>query len=297
MKAEESFVIDVDPPELTPPALRVVILPNRGQWEANGFTEDDEKYARVGIEQQGIYLYRENRMLTAAQWMDTGRRETHINTLRVELDFTEDLDELFALDMKKSQVNPRADFTAELKRRLERFRREADRRSRTQKSEAAAGAGRGGASETTIRKAEEDLALAKVETTSDGTVLLANRQGLHTIVDKGTPVSEIVRIIPAGEPDEDLSIVREPSLPNGVLWEPTLANGKTQVRLNVGHDWYEKAYVPNAENASLAQALDFLLFAVAQAEVNNTDDSLRDAFEDFRIDISRNLRRLVRDLL
>jgi hypothetical protein len=41
--------------------------------------------------------------------------------------------------------------------------------------------------------------------------------------------------------------------------------------------------------------LDYLLWALAQAEINNTDGNSQ-MFEDFKIEVSRNLRRLVEKL-
>ena len=39
-----------------------------------------------------------------------------------------------------------------------------------------------------------------------------------------------------------------------------------------------------------------MLWALAQAELNNVNDENKDAFEEFRIEVSRNLKKLVADL-
>ncbi len=300
IKPEADFEFDaVEPKSLPQPKIRVVILPNKGMWEEAGYTLDDEKYAAVGLENQGIYLYRESRMLQAARWMGAGARETHLNALRVELDFTEELDDVFSLDMKKSQVNPSPEFTAELKKAMARFRREADRRQRKKASEAAAGAGRGGPTEAAITRLGGTLKVSTGGVGDDGSIVLTNNTGFHTVVDAaGAVVSDMVRIVPSTPLDKGLNIVRVESLPNAVLWEATMGdNGSTQVRLNVSHPWYVKAYVPNAENSALAQAIDFILFALGQAELNNMDDALKEVFEEFRVEVSRNLNRLVSHLV
>ncbi len=300
IKPEADFEFDVvEPKSLPQPKMRVVILPNKDMWEKAGYKLDDEKYADVALEKQGIYLYRENRMLQAANWMGTGSKETHINTLRVELDITEEHDDFFSLDMKKSQVHPSPEFTAELRKRMARFRREADRRQRKKASDAAAGAGRGGPTEAAITRLGGTLKVSAGGVGDDGSIVLTNNTGSHTVVDAaGVVVSDMVRIVPSTPLDKGLNIVRVESLPNAVLWEATMGNnGSTQVRLNVSHPWYVKAYVPNAENSALAQAIDFILFALGQAELNNTDDMLKDAFEEFRVEVSRNLNKLVSHLV
>jgi hypothetical protein len=86
------------------------------------------------------------------------------------------------------------------------------------------------------------------------------------------------------------------SLEHRVLWEPALINGKPGVTLNTGHPYYIKAYLPNKGDSIVVQALDFLLWALAQAEVNNISEDSREAFEEFRIEVSRNLVKLVADL-
>ena len=66
--------------------------------------------------------------------------------------------------------------------------------------------------------------------------------------------------------------------------------------MNTGHPFYTKAYLPNKANSPVVQALDYLLWALAQAELNNVNADNKDAFEEYRIEVSRNLKKLVADL-
>ena len=66
--------------------------------------------------------------------------------------------------------------------------------------------------------------------------------------------------------------------------------------INVSHDWFKRAYMPLQENSVFCQSVEFLLFALAQAELNNTNSELDEDFRQFRIEVSRNLRKLVSDL-
>ena len=75
-----------------------------------------------------------------------------------------------------------------------------------------------------------------------------------------------------------------------------LAATRSRQQSNAGHDWYRKAYIPVAGNQPLVQALEFLFYALAQAEMNNTNSQLDEAFEEFRVEVSRNLKKLVKDL-
>ena len=96
--------------------------------------------------------------------------------------------------------------------------------------------------------------------------------------------------------DKSLVISTEPTLDNGVLWEAAILNKEDGAVLNTGHPYYQKVYLPNKDNTVVIQALDFLLWSLAQAELNNVNDENVDAFEEFRVEVSRNLKKLVADL-
>ena len=90
----------------------------------------------------------------------------------------------------------------------------------------------------------------------------------------------------------------EEALPHGVLWLPGLGagQGNTQVTISTTHDWYKKTYLPNASNTNFVEAIEYLFFALAQAELNHVDIDMHPELEELRIEVSRNLARLVSDL-
>jgi len=65
--------------------------------------------------QQGFYLYRRRRLIVAGDWFDRGTKpEEHHKLARVRVEFNQDLDETWALDVRKAKARPpvslRADF-------------------------------------------------------------------------------------------------------------------------------------------------------------------------------------------
>ena len=86
------------------------------------------------------------------------------------------------------------------------------------------------------------------------------------------------------------------SLEDGVLWQPGVSNGEHQAHLNIEHEWYRKCYYPSLTESKTTDAIHYLLYSLAVAELNNTDLFLNDSFEQFRVEVSRNLKKLVKHL-
>jgi hypothetical protein len=55
-------------------------------------------------------------------------------------------------------------------------------------------------------------------------------------------------------------------------------------------------YGPNLENANLIQGLDFLLWGLAEAELSTFNDNTQEQYEEMRNQVSRILKKLVKEL-
>jgi hypothetical protein len=207
------------------------------------------------------------------------------------------LDEIFGVGIKKSGVHLDPNLTDQLRKLLAPVRREADTRSRKGNVGSTIAAGnRKRPSEVTIDRLKKNLTAATVESSEDGSVSVLNNTGIVTVVDQKGHETGIVTIV-TDEETAGLNIVVEDNLSDGVLWEARLhTSNLIQAHINAGHDWYRKAYLPNATNSPLVQSIEYLFYALAQAEVNNTNLELDEMFHDFKIEVSRNLRKLVKDL-
>lgn len=273
--------------------LRAYILPRKDEYQS----DEARTEARIGIDRQGIYLYRENRMIEGPEWLGTGATETHLNTLRVDLSFPGQLDEVFGVGIKKSGVHIDPSLIEALRQLLTPVRREADRLSRKGKTLASKEGGAGTRpTERTITRLKGSLTVPTVEQTPDGAISLKNNAGEVVVRDDSGKETGIVTIV-VDDDEQALSVVRHDTLEDGALWEARYANAAgIQVALNAGHAWYRKAYLPNAADSNLVQAIEYLFYALAQAEMNNTDTDAHETFAEFRIEVSRNLKKLVKDL-
>jgi len=91
--------------------------------------------------QQGFYLYRRRRLIVAGDWFDRGTKpEEHHKLARVRVEFDQDLDATWALDVRKAKARPPANLRDDFVRiaRATRNRGEEVYRSRGRRSVGAA---------------------------------------------------------------------------------------------------------------------------------------------------------------
>lgn len=273
--------------------LRAFIIPRKDEVEDLQAWQE----ARVSLERQGIYLYREDRLIDGPSWLGTGAPETHINNLRVELSFDAQMDPVFGVGIKKSGVHIDEAIVEQLIDILGPLRREANKRSRAGNArDAAVGAVTTRPTEVTLGRLKGKLTVPSVTRGADGSVIMTNKTGDVEVVGSDGQPSGIINVT-VDEEFSEMNVVRRESLKDAVLWDMSLStNNILQVELNAGHDWYQKAYLPVASNSTIVQAIEFLFYALAQAELDSTDAENQAMFEELRVDVSRNLRKLVKDL-
>ena len=261
--------------------IRLFRIPNGGEWPSG----EREKAARVLNDNQGVYVYRENRLIHGPDWLGEFRKEPHYNLARVELSFGHQLDEAFKVDIKKSKIELAPALKAELRKYFVQVRTAAEnvRRGKVAADAVKGGNGLHSAADKTIDNRAGQLATANIESVNaDGSAQVTNKLGTS---------KRVIRIVAGGQ-GQAMRIEPVESLPDAVLWMPSIIENRPAVSLNCSHDFYSKVYLANKDRQNVIEALDFMLWSLAQAELNNIDDSNRIAFEEFRIETSRNLRRL-----
>lgn len=211
--------------------------------------------------------------------------------MRVELSFDHTLDDAFQVDIKKSRILLDEQLYEWLREKfMSGPRREAETRYRRGAASAATGAG------VLLHTPSSSVLQQKAPSLANATVSVIDaKTGEVEVSNKSGKTTATIRIINS-QGTGPVYVRTAETLENGVLWEATLDNSANAVTLNTGHPFYAKAYLPNKKNSPLVQALDYLLWALANAELSNINDDTKDAFEEFRIEVSRNLKKLVADL-
>ena len=285
--------------------------PKEGKIQLTGFifphprTISDAEHAKmikkaIGVEKQGIYFYRENRLIDGPVWVGGLGRETHLNRLRVEFDYESTIDHLFTVDIKKKNILIHDQILDELVDELIPLRRQADKESREPVDNITDPLNGPSAANTSIKEKEgslvtPDLVADGKKVTMTNNTTAGNEQLVLTDLN-GAPNTDIGVAISSGPKEEYVGY--EVSTLNASLWEPALIPGEKNIRviINRRNNWFLKTLQQYAANDPLLTAFEFLFYALAQAEMNNIHEDHAHIFEDFRVEVTRNLNRLVSDL-
>ena len=268
--------------------IRAYVLPRREEFP----NEERRRAAKLVSHMQGLYIYREQRLIHSADWLGMFQREPHVTLLRVEFSFDHKLDGAFQLDIKKSQIILNDELWKALKDQiLAAPRREAIRRYREGRKKDISDKSREGvhdASNVSIRSKEAEIGGPKVniQDPDTGDVTVDNAYGTTSLR---------LKISSASKPGE-VFVQPADDVPDGFLFEPALIEQRKAVRINTRHPYYHKVYVPNYDRSVTVQGIDYLLWALCVAELSSTTDQTMEILEAMRFDISRTLRKLVEDL-
>ena len=109
------------------------VLPARNEFASQ---EDFDAAGGLGRwnRQQGIYAYREDRLLQAGGWCGIRTLDEHTKLARVSLDFGNDADHAFGVDVAKRRISLPADLKELLERPISTLCREAQARYRATES-------------------------------------------------------------------------------------------------------------------------------------------------------------------
>lgn len=267
--------------------IRAFVLPRKEDFQ----DQELAKRARIGNDMQGIYVYRENRMIHGPDWMDMFRKEPHFTLCRVELSFDHKLDDAFKVDIKKSRILLATELYDWLRDKfLSGPRREAEAISR--KGQVA----KAGAASALLHSSSNNAIHSKANALKSANLNEYNGQtGIATVQNKSGKAHIKIKVLEADSPNE-LHIRPVPQINDGLLFEPAYISGNQGVQVNTSHPFYSKVYIPNRDSSVTIQGLDSLLWALCVAELGCISDETKRKFEEMRFEVSRLLRNLVEDM-
>jgi hypothetical protein len=277
--------LDIDLPNGKSGAVKVrgYILPRKEKFS----TPEAATRARINNDNQGIYIYRENRLIHGPDWQGIYRSEPHYSLARIEFSFNHDLDDMLEVDVQKSKINLETDIKAFLEDHvLPQIRTFASQRYRDGQIAGTTLRSKGlhNSANVMVGQVEEDVSEVKIVTTnqSTGEATLENRNGEFTI-----------RLLKPEESKKDEPFITpQESLRDGVLWEPVISENRKAVALSMSHPFYNRVYLPSKQKDVVIQSFDYLIWALALGEMNTMNDKVKHFYEQLRIDVGRILRHL-----
>ena len=281
------LLINVDDEGKFPVTLTAYVLPRQIDFSTSKAKED----AKISVNTEGFYVYRENRLIHYGDWLGMYSNEPHYSLLRVEFSFGAELDSAFNVDIKKSRILPAEEIIDWIKNSfIAAPRREANDRYRDNKAKQVEKSAKDYNAHASSNKNIDDKAAAveesKMTPIGENEVSLTNQNGTfnHKIeIVSGTKTGEM-RILPVDD------------LEYGNLWKPCIADGKHAIKINQKHPFYQKVYYPVLGQSTMVAGMDALLWALAEAENSTVNPQTEEYYEDMRTAVSKQLKKLLADL-
>lgn len=255
----------------------------------NDLTTEEQESVRYGLDNQGFYIYREDRLIWHDGWPHRMyQKESKITRLRVELTFTHELDEVFSIDFRKSRVIIPVDIRRKLQELIAPWRQALLKAQ----SNTITSTGTGdsvpthGPANNAIGKQSKHTKNADIKIDGD----------LVTIRNQNQPKPVLIPDIRVYE-DKTVRVHEENSLTGDSLWEPSCdKEGNTCVTLGRSHPYFAKMYNVCRDNVEAVKALDMLLWSLANAEHGEFAETNQHTLKGYRHKVSETLRFLSLEL-
>lgn len=252
------------------------VIPSQNELNA-----EERDYVRYSLDNQGIYIYREGRLIWHDGWPHRMyKKESKITRLRVELNFSHELDDVFSIDFRKSRVIIPVEIREELKRLIAPWRQEL---LKGQERLVSANTKRvHGPADKAIDKHKKHTKNSDIKVDGE-MVTIRNQNQMNPIVIEGIRVYE----------DKTVRVHEEESLLGDDLWEPSCDDeGNTCVTLGKSHPYFHKMYNVCKDNVEAMKALDMLLWSLSNAEHGEFSETNQHTLKGFRQKVSQTLRYL-----
>lgn len=271
------------------------VVPSRDELKTNSDLEAVFPQKIAPDSMQGLYIYRENRLIHWGDWCGLHKTEFHYRLCRVELSFDAFLDDCFSVDFQKSKVSLDKIIEEWLKTEvLPEARRIADERYRK-------GIVSTSTSTSTVTHSRSNKTISKFEDSDSKRQFSVkeNARGERTISSKkGRSFTEKIPESSYSKAKANVRTVE--GLPDDALWRAGVFNDggipRTYVEINSSHPFYQHAYYACKGNPNAIRCLDYLLWSLAQAEYATKDTDSKENYEDMILEVSRTLRALADDL-
>jgi hypothetical protein len=251
----------------------------------NDLSAAEQDFVRYGLDNQGIYIYREDRLIWNDGWPHRMyKKESKITRLRVELVFSHELDDVFSIDFRKSRVIIPVEIRRQLQTLIAPWRQAL-----------LAVSPKNGPKHTGPTHGPANNAIDKQKDRTKNADIKVDGKEV-TIRNPNQPKPTVITDIRVYA-DKTVRVHEEESLMGDNIWEPSCdIDGNTCVTLGRSHPYFLKMYGVCKDNIEAMKALDMLLWSLANAEHGEYSDANKHTLKGFRQKVSESLRYLSLEL-
>ncbi|MDO8585764.1 MAG: ATP-binding protein [Armatimonadota bacterium] len=268
--------------------VRIVKLPNLSQ--------DMNKELGINQQNQGFCLMRNNREIGCGSWYGLwGEKHPDLNRVRGEIFFPGVLDDVVGVDFTKQSPKFKQSLIDQLRDKvyndISRLKNQNAKERKTEKD-----------SQVSHSEAEQLIA-QKANLLPRTRIEIERRERDKKERELREREEEARQPGRSRVPRKTQEVLREPKLPcrfltqpmtsAGPIFDAEVANGVLTIYWNRDHVFYERFVLDNKDNPSMLVASDFLVFALAKAELGYTDENTKGVLEDIRGTLSSVMRQLL----
>jgi hypothetical protein len=249
--------------------------------EKDGFSTRQAWEAAKGLlhwnDSQGLYVYRNDRLIHYGGWLRVRSKSEHTKYARVCVDFDDSLDEMFGLTVDKQKIDLPPTVKTFIEEKTISACRIAKTRSEKRRPDSSVNRASNKIAQEVFTHALKKHGI-KTSLHYDDRVKVVNLNG-HEIYN-----SNISRFL------QD-STVEPGDVSDGRLWElcPFIGN-KFKVALNKNHPFYSEVY--DSGNPGLIKYIDCIISSIAYAELRIRTKESSVIFTEIRDSISETLRNM-----
>ena len=237
---------------------------------------------------QGIYVYRNDRLIDYGKWLDDVGSEPHSTYARAELNLTGDHDDFFRLNVNKTEIDrvDNDDFMNWLTQYSPKLRSEAKKRYGKEKTLTVS---------KTFNKKQEAVSKVINEIAAEQKLIVKTTKGKTSVTNSygGFFVDEIESENSKGKVLKE-RITSEELKSRQYLWKVLPDNTKTmRVVINKSNELYKLYYLEVEKHKKQVDIINAFLLALSFAELNCKSPGSEKIFEDINLAIGDLLNKLI----
>ncbi len=265
--------------------LRIALLPD--------FGVDGNRERSIGMPTQGFYVLRNQREITASDWLGLMPRHPDFNRIRAEIYFPAALDAVMGVNFTKHQLAPHQSVIDKLREvalpqmrslakriRRQRLKLEDERVSHDEASRLIGQK----ANLLPKPKVEIEARIAKSKTAGSAPISKADLKDRERSNFKQTKTKELA--LPCRFETVAMTAA-------GPIYNAEIEGKTVVIQWNVDHPFYQRFILDNSENPGMITATDFLVYSLASAEFVYADDDSRAVMENIRSLLSSTMKTLL----